>query len=525
MFSFFNKKSFEKKGTVPDGEFNQIKSENQLIIEIKEFESKWSKRVEESKYIVVPSQKNRENGIIEDLIDHRGIRSTKPNSNGLFVIDDSQEDNMIMIENSLIKRFIMENDGLFLMYSDKSKIFSNDEFSKIFTHFQEKIELRNRIEKIDLSNGFDFISVDKRIISIQKNIYYLDWEKEVYYGFNNDLDTKWEQFGGRDEIFDKEFISSNLFRLPPEINSTIVETWYENEILIWSDSNSELPLFPEIWMRDKTFKTCINQLFSYNFRGKLILRSREFYKIHIHERDKLKNIEKNQIQLKLKEKIKFYDLNNNNIIDVTEENGYRDLLESLKGELKDKDQTTIQNLIKLKLFLVEKSDNLNRIFQLYTNVENEKDMSFYLGVLNNEINLYQKLSFHSMSLLTFLTEDDMFSFYEIYEVFDELNVFNSKWEKELSRKLDRIKEEISNTNNILNEGFKKLSDDMYNNTLSINNSLDKLTYITKESIKNLTSRMDKRLESINSSVQTNNLLTLINTYQNYKINKNTKGLN
>ena len=110
-------------------------------------------------------------------------------------------------------------------------------------------------------------------------------------------------------------------------------------------------------------------------------------------------------------------------------------------------------------------------------------------------------------------------------MFDELNVFNSKWEKELSRKLDRIKEEISNTNNILNEGFKKLSDDMYNNTLSINKSLDKLTYITKESIKNLTSRMDKRLESINSSVQTNNLLTLINTYQTYKINKNTKGLN
>lgn len=523
MFNFFNKKSSDKKETLLESELNQIKSENQLINQIQEFEEKWFKRVEESEYILVPSQLNRKNGVVEDLIDDRGIRSTESDSNGLFPIDNYQEENMIMIENSLIKRFIMENNGLFLMYSDKSKILSNDEFSIIFTHFQEKIELRNRTEKINLSNGFDFISVDKKIISIHKNIYYLDWREKIYYGFNDVIETKWEQFGGRSEIFNKEFITSNLFRLPLEINSTIVETWYENEVLVWSDSNSELLLFPEIWMRDKTFKTCINHLFSFNFREKLIQRTLEFYKIHIHETNKLKNLKKNQIQLKLKERIKSYDSNNNNIIDVTEENGYGELLESLKVELKDKDQTTIQNLIKLKLFLVEKSDNLNRIFQLYTNVENEKDMSFYLGVLNNEINIYQKLSFHSMSLLTFLTEDDMFSFYEIYEVFDELNVFNSKWEKELSRKLDRIKEEISNTNNILNEGFKKLSDDMYNNTLSINKSLDKLTYITKESIKNLTSRMDKRLESINSSVQTNNLLTLINTYQTYKINKNTKG--
>ena len=36
--------------------------------------------------------------------------------------------------------------------------------------------------------------------------------------------------------------------------------------------------------------------------------------------------------------------------------------------------------------------------------------------------------------------------------------------------------------------------------------------------------LDNRLGEIDSSIKTNNLLTLINTYQTYKINKNTKSL-
>ena len=51
-------------------------------------------------------------------------------------------------------------------------------------------------------------------------------------------------------------------------------------------------------------------------------------------------------------------------------------------------------------------------------------------------------------------------------------------------------------------------------------SIEDLSYITKESTKML----DNRLGEIDSSIKTNNLLTLIQTYQTYKINKNTKSL-
>ena len=52
------------------------------------------------------------------------------------------------------------------------------------------------------------------------------------------------------------------------------------------------------------------------------------------------------------------------------------------------------------------------------------------------------------------------------------------------------------------------------------NSIEDLSYITEES----TRMLDNRLGEIDSSIKTNNLLTLIQTYQTYKINNNTKSL-
>ena len=76
-------------------------------------------------------------------------------------------------------------------------------------------------------------------------------------------------------------------------------------------------------------------------------------------------------------------------------------------------------------------------------------------------------------------------------------------------KLSEIKGELKNLMIEFRNGAEKIS-----------NSLNKLTYVTKQSNEIL----DKRLQGIHSAVRANNLLTLINTYQNYKVNKNTKSL-
>ena len=56
------------------------------------------------------------------------------------------------------------------------------------------------------------------------------------------------------------------------------------------------------------------------------------------------------------------------------------------------------------------------------------------------------------------------------------------------------------------------------------NSIDNLTYTTSSSIESLSNNVQSELQSINSSIKFNNLLTGVQSYQMYKINLNTKSL-
>jgi hypothetical protein len=108
----------------------------------------------------------------------------------------------------------------------------------------------------------------------------------------------------------------------------------------------------------------------------------------------------------------------------------------------------------------------------------------------------------------------MITFYQIYECFDQLGVFNSNWENEVSNKLTDI-----------GDGIKELMysiDKMENNIV---NSIDNLTYVTQDSFRELNISVNNQLSSIDSSLNFNNLLTGIQTYQIYKINQNTKRVN
>jgi hypothetical protein len=60
--------------------------------------------------------------------------------------------------------------------------------------------------------------------------------------------------------------------------------------------------------------------------------------------------------------------------------------------------------------------------------------------------------------------------------------------------------------------------------MEITNEIKDLNYTTSESFKDLKNSMVKELNEINSSLDFNVLLNGIQTYQLYKINKNTKSL-
>ena len=112
-------------------------------------------------------------------------------------------------------------------------------------------------------------------------------------------------------------------------------------------------------------------------------------------------------------------------------------------------------------------------------------------------------------MIVSLVEDDMITFYEIHEQFDTLNMFDSKHEKDISQKLSNI-----------GDGLESLMYEIRDMGNQISNSIQELSYVTEQS----NQQLQGQLSEIDSSVKTNNLLTTIQTYQTYKINKNTRGL-
>jgi hypothetical protein len=112
-----------------------------------------------------------------------------------------------------------------------------------------------------------------------------------------------------------------------------------------------------------------------------------------------------------------------------------------------------------------------------------------------------------------LVEEDMLVFYEIYESFDKLGIYNSNWENEVGDKL-------SNIGNKLDD----LLFAIYEMENKIVNEISHLSYVTQDSFENLNRSVTSQLKEVESSINTNNFLTGIQAYQLYKINKNTKGL-
>ena len=210
------------------------------------------------------------------------------------------------------------------------------------------------------------------------------------------------------------------------------------------------------------------------------------------------------------------DKDNNGIIDLVEDkNEFHLLLKKHQKVVIEKGKEFNQNythqFIKVGNYLKEKRNNIQLIFDCMKQVENKEELNKFVKILEGEIHSYNLLLINSLNLIVSLIDDDQITFYDIYEKFDKLNIYNSNWENEISQKLTKLNKGISE----LNSNIKGLMYEIRDMGDRIVNSIEDLSYITEESTKIL----DNRLGEIDSSIKTNNLLTLINTYQNYKTNR------
>jgi hypothetical protein len=203
------------------------------------------------------------------------------------------------------------------------------------------------------------------------------------------------------------------------------------------------------------------------------------------------------------------DKDGNGEVDVIEGNDFNLLLKKHQKSIVEVDRTYVQQFVKISGYLKTKKGNIQSIFNSIKDTPNQEVLNEYVEILKGEIHTYNLILFNSLNMIVSLVEDDMITFYEIHEMFDTLNMFDSKHEKDVSQKLTNI-----------GDGLESLMYEIRDMGNKISNSIDELSYVTEES----TRMLNNSLGEINSSLDTNNLLTMIQTYQTYKINKNTKPL-
>jgi len=258
----------------------------------------------------------------------------------------------------------------------------------------------------------------------------------------------------------------------------------------------------------------------------------------INETRKVKNEErqvKKEIRKKWKTKVFTdkkknvlleFDKDSDGIVDVIENgNEFKLLIEKYQNDIIDIDKSHIHDFMKIIKHIETKKQNIQDVFNTIRDLGSINELENNIGVLKNLIYGYRLLLFHSFNLVISLVNKDLITFYEIYEKFDEMNLFNSNWENKIYSEISTLNLNIEKVRTDLDKINNNISNLMISINLmemNISSKLNNLTYTVDYSISKLNKSLTSELESINSTIKVNNLLNTIQTYQLYKINKNTK---
>lgn len=298
-------------------------------------------------------------------------------------------------------------------------------------------------------------------------------------------------------------------------------------------SNNEKSLFQNLIESSKKYKEEFDTMKSEFLEKEKLERTEKGLKIKNRVELKEKRIQKKTLKLKNdKEKLlDELDSNRDGILDILESRDFDTLLRKHQNKIKLINRDYIQLFVKISNYLKMKGQNLQLVFNGVTKVSSQEKLKHLKGLLRNQIHTYQTVYLHSLNMLVSLIEEDDITFYEIYEVFDKLEVFNSKWENDVSSHLSNINKSVETLNKnveTLNKnvvlGFTGLMfqiDELEGNLLR---GMKDMVYLQGNYMKELGLTLTKELNNIDSSIKVNNLLTGISTYQLYKINKNTKSL-
>tara|TARA_B110000211_G_C14004925_1_gene520348 strand:+ start:93 stop:1283 length:1191 start_codon:yes stop_codon:yes gene_type:complete len=217
------------------------------------------------------------------------------------------------------------------------------------------------------------------------------------------------------------------------------------------------------------------------------------------EQERLKNLQVSQTNV-----LNELDKDGNGQIDVVEGNDFNSLLKKHQKSIVEIDRNYVQQFVKISSYLKTKKENIQSIFNSIKDTPNQEVLNEYVEILKDEIHSYNLILLNSLNMIVSLVEDDMITFYEIHEKLDNLNMFDSKHEKDISQKLKNI-----------GDGLKTLMYEIRRMGEEVSDSIQDLTYVNEE----LNNQLTNQLSEIDSTLKVGNLINTINTYQNYKNNR------
>ncbi len=93
--------------------------------------------------------------------------------------------------------------------------------------------------------------------------------------------------------------------------------------------------------------------------------------------------------------------------------------------------------------LLDKGKSTEESIEIVNKDEDIDSIDTIIELIENQIYFYNLVLFHSLNMINSVSSNDLITFYEIYEYFDKLNLFNSNWENEVSQKLTNIRDGIT----------------------------------------------------------------------------------
>ena len=192
------------------------------------------------------------------------------------------------------------------------------------------------------------------------------------------------------------------------------------------------------------------------------------------------------------------------------ENDFRKMISQYQDKISENDKKFLHNFTKMSSYLDQKRKIILQYFDSLL-IVNPKEAINKVNFIEEQHQHYNILLFHSINMFGALLKQDYITFYEIYEQFDKLGIYNSSWENEISNKLNDINSSVSE----LIESVNKLESNLVH-------SIDNLSYVMESGYENLNQTVKYQLSSINASVNMNNLLTGIQIYQSHKLNRKLK---